>query len=68
MFELFHDAIKQGMTDFTLYRVPQGWQAGSRWHNSTGWRVNVTKDLETAVKGALSTQRLMPVDDGSDLA
>lgn len=66
MFELFDNAIKQGMTDFTLYRVPAGWQASSRWHSSTGWRVNIAKDLKTAVSAALSISRQLP-NDGADL-
>lgn len=67
MFELFHAAIKAGMTDLTLYRVSAGWQASSRWHSGTGWRVNIDRDLETALKGALSTQRIVPDTEVGDL-
>lgn len=66
MFEMMHKAIAAGMTDFTLYRVATGWQASSRWHSGTGWRVSIDKEAEIAIKGALTTERHIP-DDGSDL-
>lgn len=69
MFELFNGAVKEGMTDFTLYRVPAGWQASSRWHSSTGWRVSIDRSLEEAVRGALSIHREEPklvVDLGAE--
>lgn len=69
MFELFHAAIKEGMTDFTIYRVPEGWQVSSRWRSGSGWRVNTTKDIEVAIRGALSTKKYIEEeeDDGEDL-
>lgn len=60
-------AIKAGMTDFTLYRVTAGWQASSRWHSGSGWRVSIHKDLGIAIQGALSIERILPPADGSDL-
>ncbi len=63
---MFDEAVKKGLTDLTIFRVTEGWQASSRWRDSQGWRVNIHKDLGTAVNLATATATVEE-DDGSDL-
>lgn len=62
---MFDEAVAAGLHDLTVFRVPAGWQAASRWRGSNSWRVHENGDIQEAI--ALALEIKIKVDDGSDL-
>jgi hypothetical protein len=55
--DLLREAAESGrLTGFTIWPMPQGWQASARFKGSDGWSVQIDPDPITAATAALGAK------------